>query len=254
MEFLLGPQIWEDSGDGRAKNYCWTGTNNVVCNMYDYRKGMLHITDAVVLMIDGGFDGIDLHLVLSEGSPSRSTVLQAAEVDALMGILVALRTKIVELMVRDNRAYGLTMAMPCASHATPNIADALSLVDEVNLMTFDFNSPSRSELVVPNLPLYSYPPDVDGTIQGSAESVDSCVRDWMSAVMMGGKEGSGAVLARDRINVGLLFDGRVYHGAHALYGPHDTMLPVGVKDDARVPYYEIYRQQSDGSLSKRTVQ
>ena len=269
MEFLLGPQIWEDSGDGRAKNYCWTGTNNVVCNMYDYRKGMLHlahesgvevypsitlgegaalslmaaavfVADAVALMIDGGFDGIDLHLVLSEGSPSRSTVLQAAEVDALMGILVALRTKIVELMVRDNRAYGLTMAMPCASHATPNIADALSLVDEVNLMTFDFNSPSRSERVVPISPLYSNP-----TVQGSAESVDSCVSDWTSAVMMGGREGSGAVLARDRINVGLSFDGWVYHGAEALYGPH-----AGVEDDAKVPYYDVYRQLSDGSLFK----
>ena len=269
MELLLGPTIWEDSGDGRAKNYCWTGTLNVNCYMHDYRKGMLYlahesgvqvypsitlgegatlssipadvfVANAVALMIDGGFDGIDLDLALSVGSPSRSTLLQAAEVDALRGILVALRTKIVELMVRDNRAYGLTMVMPCALHATPNLADALSLVDEVNLMTFDFNSPSRSERVVPISPLYSNP-----TVQGSAESVDSCVSDWTSAVMMGGTEGSGAVLARDRINVGLSFDGWVYHGAEALYGPH-----AGVEDDAKVPYYEVYRQLSDGSLFK----
>jgi GH18 family chitinase len=247
--------------------------------MHDYRKGMLHlahesgvqvypsitlgegatlssipadvfVANAVALMIDGGFDGIDLDLALSVGSPSRSTLLQAAEVDALRGILVALRTKIVELMVRDNRAYGLTMVMPCALHATPNLADALSLVDEVNLMTFDFNSPSRSERVVPISPLYSNP-----TVQGSAESVDSCVSDWTSAVMMGGTEGSmGAALARDKINVGLSFDGRVYRGAQALYGPHDTtMLPPagGVEDDdAKVPYYEVYRQLLDGSLSR----
>jgi hypothetical protein len=45
-------------------------------------------------------------------------VLQAAEVDALKGILVALRAKIVELMVRDNRAYGLTMVMPCTRRRT----------------------------------------------------------------------------------------------------------------------------------------
>ena len=292
-EFLLGPKIWEDIGDGKAKNYCHTDTySNVHCNMRDYRRGMLHlahesgvevypsitlgegttlmsmamdvfVTDAVALMIDGGFDGIDLDLALSEtdpessgSSPSRSTVLQAAEVDALKGILVALRTKIVELMVRDNRGYGLTMAMPCAYHATPNIADALGLVDEVNLMTFDFYSPWRSELVVPNSPLFSNPPDVDGSVLGGlAESVDSCVSDWTSAVMMGGTEGSmGAALARDKINVGLSFDGRVYRGAQALYGPHGTtMLPPagGVEDDdAKVPYYEVYRQLLDGSLSR----
>ena len=152
--------------------------------------------DAVALMIDGGFDGIDLDLALSEtdpessgSSPSRSTVLQAAEVDALRGILVALRTKIVELMVRHNRGYGLTMAMPCAYHATPNIADALGLVDEVNLMTFDFYSPSRSELVVPNSPLFSNPPDVDGSVRGGlAGSVESCVCDGTSAVVLGGTE------------------------------------------------------------------
>jgi len=292
-EFLLGPKIWEDIGDGKAKNYCYTDTyGNVHCNMRDYRRGMLHlahesgvevypsitlgegttlmsmamdvfVTDAVALMIDGGFDGIDLDLALSEtdpessgSSPSRSTVLQAAEVDALRGILVALRTKIVELMVRHNRGYGLTMAMPCAYHATPNIADALGLVDEVNLMTFDFYSPSRSELVVPNSPLFSNPPDVDGSVLGGlAESVDSCVSDWTSAVMMGGTEGStGAAITRDKINVGLSFDGRVYRGAQALYGPHDTtMLPPagGVEDDdAKVPYYEVYRQLLDGSLSR----
>ena len=46
----------------------------------------------------------------------------------------------------------LTMAMPFDSRRALNIADALGLVIEVNLMAFNFNLPSRSKLVVPNLP------------------------------------------------------------------------------------------------------
>jgi hypothetical protein len=60
----------------------------------------------------------------------------------------------------------------------------------------------------------------------------------MLAVMMGRVE-TGAALTRDRINVMLLFDGRVYHGAQALYSLHDTMLPAGVEDDVRVSYYTM---------------
>ena len=44
------------------------------------------------------------------------------------------------------------MAMPCDSCRALNIADVLGLINEVNLMAFDFKSPSRSKLVVPNLP------------------------------------------------------------------------------------------------------
>ena len=43
------------------------------------------------------------------------------------------------------------MAMPCDSCRALNIADVLGLINEVNLMAFDFKSPSRSKLVVPNL-------------------------------------------------------------------------------------------------------
>ena len=74
-------------------------------------------------------------------------------------------------MIRDNRGYGLTMAMPCTSPRTPNIADMRAVIDEVSLMTFDFNSPSRSKLVILNSPLESYPPSIDVTVQGSAESI-----------------------------------------------------------------------------------
>jgi GH18 family chitinase len=75
-------------------------------------------------------------------------------------------------MIRDNSGYGLTMAMPCMSPTTPNIADMRDVVDEVSLMTFDFNSPSRSkQLVILNSPLESYPPSIDVTVQGLAESI-----------------------------------------------------------------------------------
>ena len=43
------------------------------------------------------------------------------------------------------------MVMPCGSCRALNIADALGLVNKVNLMAFDFNSLSRSKLVILNL-------------------------------------------------------------------------------------------------------
>jgi hypothetical protein len=65
----------------------------------------------------------------------------------------------------DRRANGVgrpivrphpTLAMRCSSYPIPLIGDVVGIVDEVNLMTFDFYSLYNSELVVPNSPLYSF--------------------------------------------------------------------------------------------------
>ena len=113
------------------------------------------VVRAAALMINVCFDGIDLDLALLKtdpgtGLPLRSAVLQGAEIGPLKAILASLQVKIIELMARDSRGYSLTMAMPCKSRRAPNIADVLGLVNKVNLMTFDFNSPLRSELAVPS--------------------------------------------------------------------------------------------------------
>ena len=108
-------------------------------------------------------------------------------------------------------------------------------------MTFDFNSPSNSGLVLPNSPLYTIPEDYDS----DGGSVDSCVSDWTSGTDW------GAIASCDRINVGMSFDGWVYRGAQALYGPHETVLPAGVEEeDAGMHYYEIRKQLDQGTLSK----
>ncbi len=72
--------------------------------------------------------------------------------------------------------------------------------------------------------------------------MDSCVGDWIK----------GGTISRDRINVGLSFNGLGYKGAKCLYGPHATALLAGIDDEdrAKVPYYEIYPQLSGSGFSK----
>jgi len=270
-EILFGPKVFEDKGDGEARNYCIQGVHETYCNMHEYKLGMIHlahdvgtevyatvalgdvislatlnvdafVADAVALMTVNGFDGLDLDFVLKEtdensSAPEKSAALQDAELLALEGVLSGIRMRINELMVQDERAYGLTLTLPCSTFRTPNIGRVIEFIDELNLRTFDFNTPSTSEVVAPNSPLYSYP---DGPID---RSVDSCISDWTTSA-----ETTETIISQDRINIGLSFNGVVYHGAEALYGSHTTELTTEV--DVMMSYHEIFPSLQNNEISK----
>lgn len=270
-EIIFGPKLFEDKGDGEARNYCIQGVHETYCNMHEYKLGMIHlahdvgtevyatvalgdvislaslnvdafVADAVELMTVNGFDGLDLDFVMKEtnensSAPEKSAALQDAELFALEGVLSGIRMRINELMVQDERAYGLTLTLPCSTFRTPNIGRVIEFIDELNLRTFDFNTPSTSEVVAPNSPLYSYP---DGPID---RSVDSCISDWTTSA-----ETSESIISQDRINVGLSFNGVVYHGAEALYGLHTTELTTEV--DVMMSYHEIFPSLQNKEMSK----
>lgn len=270
-EILFGPKVFENKGDGEARNYCIQGVHETYCNMHKYKLGMIHlahdvgtevyatvalgdvislstlnvdafVADAVALMTVNGFDGLDLDFVMKEtdensSAPEKSAPLQDSELLALEGVLSGVRMRINELMVQDERAYGLTLTLPCSTFRTPNIGRVIEFIDELNLRTFDFNTPSTSEVVAPNSPLYSYP---DGPID---RSVDSCISDWTTSA-----ETTESIISQDRINIGLSFNGVIYHGAEALYGSHTTELTTEV--DVMMSYYEIFPLLQNNEISK----
>jgi GH18 family chitinase len=271
-EILFGPKVFEDKGDGESRNYCIQGIHETYCNMHEYKFGMIHlahtvgtevyatislgdvislatlnvdafVADAVSVMTVNGYDGLDLDFVMKEtdensSAPEKSAALQDAELLALEGVLSGIRMRINELMVQDERAYGLTLTLPCSTFRTPNIGSVIEFIDELNLRTFDFNTPSTSEVVAPNSPLYSYP---DGPID---RSVDSCISDWTTST----ESSTESIISRDRINIGLSFNGVVYHGAEALYGSHTTELSTEV--DVMMSYHEIFPSLQNNEMSK----
>lgn len=271
-EILFGPKVFEDKGDGESRNYCIQGIHETYCNMHEYKFGMIHlahtvgtevyatvslgdvislatlnvdafVADAIALMTVNGYDGLDLDFVMKEtdensSAPEKSAALQDAELLALEGVLSGIRMRINELMIQDERAYGLTLTLPCSTFRTPNIGSVIEFIDELNLRTFDFNTPSTSEVVAPNSPLYSYP---DGPID---RSVDSCISDWTTST----ESSTESIISRDRINIGLSFNGVVYHGAEALYGSHTTELSTEV--DVMMSYHEIFPSLQNNEMSK----
>lgn len=275
---LLGPYVWSQVNDGSIKEYCKANPNseNMDCINHEYERGMLHLahlegvevypsitldgdaslmnldkvqfTKSVIMLLrDYEFDGLDLNFLMLQ---SRQNV-DDDEMSAFHSLLSHLRSELVKAMVQQSRSYGLSIVMSCIN--IPDLEQRQSIVtmvDELNLVTFDMYTPASSDVTAPHAPLYSDPMFLHGSDRVKY-SVDSCVNTWID-------EGGG--VSQDKVNVGLSFYGQSYKGTTDMYQRHGVVENVhltrvwtnndsggAIKEDASIPYYEIYpRLQEDG--------
>ena len=269
---LLGPYVWHPPNDGSSKEYCTANPNNgnAGCMHHDYQQGMLHLAhlsgvevypsitldtnqsllqldkeeftkNAIQLLEDYEFDGLDIHFEMSS-----LTGGQEDEAEAFQSLLSHLRREMIKLMYNQSKKYGISVVMSCLPDVIQHqdIVQLDMLVDELNLLSFNLNTATSSDVSAPHAPLYTDPSE-----SGDYHSVHACVNSWL----IGG-------ISQDKINVGLSFYGQTYKGTTEMYAEHDGVDTAhwtnnGDEDkDGSVPYYSIYpRLQEDRVDSLTTV-
>jgi len=134
--------------------------------------------------------------------------------------------------------YELTAALPCGPTIIDNIdiSTVTDLLDQLNLMTYDFFG-AWSDVVGVNAPLYYQ------TFPGAEYeefNVDSCVKNWMAG---------GAT--KDKINIGLPFYGRSFADAKGLNENHSGADTINWAEDEGTPQYFNIEKRLNEMISVR---
>jgi len=274
-QVLFGPQNWNPSDDSSsADDYrChWSGPNQKACGHYQIEKGLIHLVHAagakiypsmggwtlsdnfpviaadsakrtrfaeqcVDMIKDYGFDGIDLDWEYPAYTDHSGTPQDTAN---FVLLLEELRAKLDAHGATTGKYYEITAAVGCGPSTIEgyDIAKTAPLLDQINLMTYDFFG-AWSDVTGANAPLY-----YQGFPDGFEEwSVDGCVENWKAG---------GAT--KDQLNIGLPFYGQSYVGATGPNQQHQGNDKVhwGV-DDGKPQYYNIEKRLGEMTQSRDDV-
>jgi len=212
----------------------WTLSDNFPVIAASATKRALFAEQCVELIKEYGFDGIDLDWEYPAYAEHSGTPEDTAN---FVLLLQTLRDALdAHSAATDGPYYEITAAVGCGPSTIEgyDIPSTAPLLDQINLMTYDFFG-AWGEVTGANAPLY-----YQGFPEGFEEwSVDGCVANW--------KEG-GAV--DSQLNIGLPFYGRSFVGATGPNQQHGGVDKVHWGVDEGVPqYFNI-----ESKLSQMTVQ
>jgi len=212
----------------------WTLSDNFPVIAASATKRARFADQCVELIKEYGFDGIDLDWEYPAYAEHSGTADDTAN---FVLLLETLRAKLDALSAAtDGPYYEITAAVGCGPSviAGYDIPSTAPLLDQINLMTYDFFG-AWGEVTGANAPLF-----YQGFPEGFEEwSVSGCVENWRKG---------GAV--DSQLNIGLPFYGRSFVGATGPNQEHGGVDKVHWGSDEGVPqYFNI-----ESKLSQMTVQ
>jgi len=198
----------------------WTLSDNFPGIAADPVKRAHFAEQCVGLIQDYGFDGIDLDWEYPAYADHSGT---PADTQNFVLLLQEVRSALDEHSVTTGQYYEITAAVGCgpSTIAGYDIPQTAPLLDQINLMTYDFFG-GWSSVTGANAPLY-----YQGFPSGFEEwSVDGCVANWMEG---------GAV--KSQLNIGLPFYGQSFAGANGPNQAHQGVDTANWPDDEGKPQY-----------------
>jgi len=209
----------------------WTLSDRVSEMLEDADARANFIDNAVQILTDWSFDGIDLDFEYPGYEPNGGREIDKANYTLL---LQELRQRFDDIEATTGQQLELTAAVSCGEAIANNAYEyeqLADLLDYVNLMAYDFGGDWDS-VAQHNSPLYAY----DGQLYAGFDA-DSCRAFWMT---------TGQVPA-DKIVLGMAHYGRSFQGATAIgdaSGGHDS---AHWGNDTETRYYAIVEKQSTDS-------
>jgi len=200
----------------------WTLSDNLPTIAADPAKRQHFAQQCVDLIADYGFDGIDLDWEYPAYADHSGT---PADKENFVLLLQDLRSALDNYRAQTHQYYEITAAVGCGPSVIADAYDipAVSpLLDQINLMTYDFFG-SWSSVTGANAPLY---PQGFPAGFGDDWSVDGCVNNWKAG---------GAT--DDQLNIGLPFYGQSFAGATGPNQAHQGADKANWGEDEGKPQY-----------------
>jgi len=201
----------------------WTLSCNFPGIAADPTKRKHFAEECVSLIKEYGFDGIDLDWEYPTYTDHCGTPADTQNFNLL---LQDLRDALDELGATTGEYYEITAAVGCGPSTIKgyDIPTCGPLLDQINLMTYDFFG-GWSSVTGANAAIY-----YQGFPEGYEDwNVDGCVKNWM-------KEGA----VKEQLNIGLPFYGQSFLGATGPNQPHQGSDKGTWPDDEGKPqYYRI---------------
>lgn len=215
----------------------WTLSDNFPGIAADPAKRKHFAEQCVDLIKEYGFDGIDLDWEYPAYAPHSGT---PDDTENFVLLLQDLRSALDAYGVETNKYYEITAAVGCgpSTIAGYDIPRSAALLDQINLMTYDFFG-GWSTVTGANAPLY-----YQGFPSGYEEwSVDGCVKNWMEG---------GAV--KEQLNIGLPFYGQSFlnaNGPNQAHGGSDDIH--WAEDEGKPQYFNIEAQLDQMTVVRDSV-
>ena len=169
-----------------------------------------------------GFDGIDIDWEYPGGGGLASNTSRPQDTENFTLLLQAVRNELDTRGAASNRHYLLTIAAPAGAGKIANIEveQIHSLLDFINIMTYDFNGPWSA---VSNFNAPLHPSSGDPTSTPGANA-DAAIQNYL-----------GRGVPSDKLVLGVPFYGRAVQGVANVNGglfQSYTGTPLGTWDDA----------------------
>lgn len=216
----------------------WSGPTQISLLVFLW---IVHLSCVCVCGKTSTISGIDIDWEYPGYVPHSGT---SADTENFILLLRTVRSALDALGSQTGKYYGLTAALPCgpSNIANQDIQQVAEILDELNLMTYDFHG-SWDSITGHNAPLFDQP-------QGDHESgwsVHGCVENWVGSTSSPDYPNKEA--HRAKVNIGLPFYGRSYLDTTELYMPHGGNDEYSWYDDGGVPqYFHIKTKLDEGEL------
>ena len=200
----------------------WTWSGNFSDAALTPASRALFATSCADFMEAYSFDGIDIDWEYPGGGGLASNTTRPEDTENFTLLLQAVRTELDARGALNGRHYLLTIAAPAGAAKIANleVEQIHSLLDFINVMTYDFNG-SWSPISNFNAPLYSSPGDPTTT---PGTNADETMQNYL-----------GRGVPADKLVLGVPFYGRAVQGvANVNEGLFQsfTGTPMGTWDDA----------------------
>jgi len=200
----------------------WTWSGNFSDAALTPASRALFATSCADFMEAYSFDGIDIDWEYPGGGGLASNTTRPEDTENFTLLLQAVRTELDARGALNGRHYLLTIAAPAGAAKIANleVEQIHSLLDFINVMTYDFNG-SWSPISNFNAPLYSSPGDPTTT---PGTNVDETMQNYL-----------GRGVPADKLVLGVPFYGRAVQGVANVNGglfQGFTGTPMGTWDDA----------------------
>jgi chitinase len=201
----------------------WTLSHRVSEMLASPTARAAFVDNAVAILEDWGFDGLDLDFEFPGYAPHGGRPIDKQNFALLLG---ALRQRFDAIETATGRAFELTAAVSCGPQIANDAYDypaVAGLLDYVHLLSYDFGG-DWDPVAQHNSPLYLY----DGQIHTGFDA-DACREFWST---------TGGVPA-EKLVLGMAHYGRSFAGATAIGDPsggHDAAHWAG---DTETRYHQI---------------
>jgi len=200
----------------------WTWSGNFSDAALTAASRAQFATSCADFMETYGFDGIDIDWEYPGGGGLASNTSRPVDTENFTLLLQALRNELDSRGALNGRHYLLTIAAPGGAEKIANIEveEIHSLLDFINVMTYDFNG-SWGPVSNFNAPLYASPGDPTSTPGANA---DAAIQSYL-----------GRGVPADKLVLGVPFYGRAVQGVANVNGglfQSYSATPMGTWDDA----------------------